>query len=228
MPITNSFGVTEDDILRIFAALDASPDTQVGGRPPNLAATNLAQFRANPEGYEVPGLAALSSALGLSPFTPLPGIGGSPAPPRAPVSGTAPSGQQGSAPAPSAPSGGGPSTQGNPFLGFLEEEPKTAYFSYGNQFGGAPRSQRREKFFQNQFTDIYNQYLGRLGSQVRAGQAPEQKWNDYLGGFDFNKWYQEQVPFEERNPQQGRFVPETKWRVGPRYQGNNQQGVFGG
>mgnify|MGYP001597426970 CR=1 FL=1 len=119
-------------------------------------------------------------------------------------------------------------SQGNPFLGFLEEEPKTAYFSYANQFGGAPRSQRREKFFQNQFSDIYNQYLGRLGGQVRGGETPGLKWNDYLGGFDFNKWYQEQVPYEERNPQQGRFVPETKWRVGPRYQGNSQQGVFGG
>lgn len=106
-------------------------------------------------------------------------------------------------------------TMQNPWAGFLEAEPKTAYFSYGDRFGGPTGSQRQRNFFQNQFSEIYNQYLGRLGAQVRAGQVPTEQWNDYLGGFDFNNWYQNQTTAQERNPRQNQLVPQTTWMVNP-------------
>lgn len=106
-------------------------------------------------------------------------------------------------------------TMQNPWAGFLEEEPKTGYFSYGDRFAGPSGSQRQGNFFQNQFNNIYDLYLGRLGTQIRQGLAPTEKWNDFLGGFDFNKWYRDQTTAQERNPQQNQLVPETTWRVNP-------------
>ena len=57
----------------------------------------------------------------------------------------------------------------NPFLEYLEGEPKAAYYSYGDRFGGG---RRQQNFYQNSFADLYNQYLGTLGTQVRQGLAP--------------------------------------------------------
>jgi len=102
-------------------------------------------------------------------------------------------------------------TSFNPWLGFLEEEPKAAYFSYGDQFGGPRGSQRQRGFFQNQFSDIYNKYLGSLGVQARQGAAPTGSFNDYLGGFDFNDWYRQSVPYESRNQGFSSFAPPTRW-----------------
>ena len=65
-------------------------------------------------------------------------------------------------------------TTQNPWLEFLEEDDagrKAAYFSRGNQFAGSG-GKRQQSFYQNSFTDIYNQYLGTLGTQVRGGLMP--------------------------------------------------------
>ena len=107
-------------------------------------------------------------------------------------------------------------TTPNPWLDFLEEDDtgrKAGYFSYGGQFGGPGRSQKQANFFQNSFTDIYNQYLGTLGQQARQGLMPTGTLNNYLGGFDFNKYYREQVPYETRNAGQSAFVPQVQWDV---------------
>ena len=105
-------------------------------------------------------------------------------------------------------------TTQNPWLEFLEQEPgtKAAYYSYGNQFagrGGKPQ----QKFYQNSFIDLYNQYVGTLGTQVRGGLMPTGSWNDYLGGFNFNDWYKQQTTAEQRNPQAGGLVPQARWDV---------------
>ena len=107
-------------------------------------------------------------------------------------------------------------TTQNPWLQFLESDDpgrKAAYFSYGDQWGGSPRSRRQGNFFQNSFTELYHQYLGTLGKQVRAGLEPTGAWNDYLGGFNFNDYYRQQTTSEQRNPQAGGFVPQARWDV---------------
>ena len=60
MAMTNSQGVTEQDILRIFGALEGQP-----GHPANIAQIHLAQFRNNPEGYEAAGLNDIARLYGL-------------------------------------------------------------------------------------------------------------------------------------------------------------------
>ena len=109
-------------------------------------------------------------------------------------------------------------TQQNPWSGFkdsLEDPPGTraAYFSYGDKFGGSRKSPRQESFFDDQFSALYDKYLGTLGLQVRQGQMPTNQWRDYLSEFDFDKYYQQNQSFEQRNPQQRSFVPNTMWNV---------------
>lgn len=102
----------------------------------------------------------------------------------------------------------------NPFLEYLEGEPKAAYFSYSDQFGGQPHSRRQERFYQDSFTELYNRYLGTLGKQIRAGLMPTDTFSgDYLGGFNFNDYYRQQVPYGERNQGRNNFAPSVRWDV---------------
>jgi len=108
----------------------------------------------------------------------------------------------------------------NPYLDFLEGDEtgrKAAYFSYGDRFGGAKDSQRQRSFFQDQFSEIYDRYLGSLGLQVRQGKLPTGGFNDYMGGFDFEDWYRKSQPYEQRNQGFSSFVPRTKF-VNPYYE----------
>lgn len=102
----------------------------------------------------------------------------------------------------------------NPWLAFLEGEPKAAYFSFGDRFG-RPGS-RQQRFLQGQFPEVYNQYLGELGKQARAGIEPTGTFTNYLGGtpggFDFDAWYRQQVPYQQRNVSFNELVPQTSWR----------------
>lgn len=104
-------------------------------------------------------------------------------------------------------------TMQNPWAGFLEEEPRAGYFSFQDRFGGPGRSQRQQNYYTNSFTDMYNQYLGRLGQQVRGGQAPTEQWQDYLGGMDFDEYYRRNVPYETRTQGRNAFAPRTRWMV---------------
>jgi len=105
-------------------------------------------------------------------------------------------------------------TTPNPFLDYLEADEtgrRAAYFSYGDRFGGTRDSQRQRGFSQNQFSDVYSQYLGQLGRQARAGVMPSGTFNDYLGGFDFDQWYRQSVPYEQRNQGVSSLAPQTKF-----------------
>ena len=100
----------------------------------------------------------------------------------------------------------------DPFAGFrdefLEQEPEIAYYSHAPRFGQAP-SQRR--FYEDSFSRIYNQYLGRLGQQVMGGQTPDLHFKDYLGNFNFNDYFQSQPPsFRGEGSTQG-LAPRSRW-----------------
>ena len=108
-------------------------------------------------------------------------------------------------------------TTQNPWADFLDyDEPgrKAAYFARRDQFGGGQRSQRQSRFYQDSFSQLYNNYLGNLGRQVTGGGAPTDSWaKDYLGGFNFDDYYRQNVPYEERNAGQNAFTPQAVWRV---------------
>ena len=97
----------------------------------------------------------------------------------------------------------------NPFAGFLggsdwssillEAQPRAAYYSSptGQAFGS--RSPRQQRYFQQSFQDVENQWLGVYGAGERAGvPAP-----------GFAEWMEQQDPWTSRYtslPQQMRGV----------------------
>ena len=102
--------------------------------------------------------------------------------------------------------------QNNPWLPFLEEDEtgrKAAYHSYRPQWGGQPQ----RGYYENQFSSLYDQYLGRLGAQVRGGAEPEGQFNDFLGEYDWAGGYQRDVPYETRSRGQEGLTPRTRWML---------------
>lgn len=53
----------------------------------------------------------------------------------------------------------------NPFLDYLEDRPEAGYFSFQDQW----KTPNQKKYFQSQFSNIQNQYMGQLGQWVKAG-----------------------------------------------------------
>lgn len=96
---------------------------------------------------------------------------------------------------------------GTSFLDFLEEEPRTAFFSFQDQFGKAPAQQR---YFQGQFQNIQNEFLGQLGQQIRGGGLPTLRFADFLSQFPFTQRYAQLSPFQ-RGERSAIFNPRTRF-----------------
>lgn len=93
------------------------------------------------------------------------------------------------------------------FLDFLEQNPRMAFSAIAPTSTGSPASQR---FFQNSFQRIHDQFLGNLGQQILGGQTPTGRFSDFLQGFDFNNFAASQSPFM-RGVQNQRFAPSTRF-----------------
>ena len=98
----------------------------------------------------------------------------------------------------------------NPFLAFLDDEPEAAFFSRQKQFGRAPQ---QRQFFEGQFSNIYNQYLGELGEQARTGVLPSGTFNEFLGNIDFDQRFARLTPQQrgETGGRQSQFAPPTRF-----------------
>ena len=83
----------------------------------------------------------------------------------------------------------------------LSAMPEASHFSFQDQFGQAP-TQRR--FFQGQFQNIFNQFLGGLGKQIRQGEAPTNTFEDFMGNYNFG---QQSV----RGATTSRFAPSARF-----------------
>jgi len=93
---------------------------------------------------------------------------------------------------------------------FLESNPTAAYYSspVGTTFGS--KSSNRQKFFRDSFQDIYNQYLGQLGSKAREGEISSQRFTDYLEQDPFTERYSGISPTQKGVYSQ-RFSPSTRF-----------------
>ena len=99
-------------------------------------------------------------------------------------------------------------------IGFMDEElrtlagsPEAAYFSFQNEFGQAP-TQRR--FFQGQFKNIFNEFLGGLGQQFRQGEIPTNTFSDFLGNYNFGQQFGQIAP-SVRGATTSRFAPSARF-----------------
>ena len=95
----------------------------------------------------------------------------------------------------------------NPFDEFLEATPQAAYYSYSDEWGGGGKKQ--SQYYQNQFQNVYNQYLGSLGGMLRQGVMPqaENTFASYLGNYD---WNQESLGQYQRGDFTSQFNPRTR------------------
>lgn len=89
----------------------------------------------------------------------------------------------------------------------LAHEPRSAFFSFQDQFGS--KSPRQKRYYQGQFSNIYNQYLGMQGAQLRAGQAPQQSFTGMLENFPFTSRFGS-LPPAARGEFPSRFAPATR------------------
>lgn len=97
----------------------------------------------------------------------------------------------------------------NPFAGFLEDAPEGFRANFFSRLGtrGTPM---RSRFFQNEFQNIQNQFLGALGAQIRGGQQPTLTGEQFLNQFDFNRAFLGAPP-AMRGQFGSRFAPRTRF-----------------
>ena len=57
---------------------------------------------------------------------------------------------------------------------------------FGRPFGTSPASRR---YFQGQFQNVYNEFLGQQGRALQGGQIPSQTFSQFLDQFPFTQRY---------------------------------------
>ena len=95
----------------------------------------------------------------------------------------------------------------NPFLDLLEENPRFAFFSHLNE-QGFNRPKRRS--IADMFGEVQAEFQGQLGSQIRQGQEPTLRWNNFLENYDWDQLYFSQPPSQRGNQGFGRFSPRVR------------------
>ena len=107
--------------------------------------------------------------------------------------------------------------QANPYMEMLGEAPQAAYYSYQDDWA----TPNQQQYYQNQFQNIYNQYLGSLGKSLRAGatgaeggpsslqEAISPTFMDYLGNYDWTQRYSS-LPAPMRGDFTSQFNPRTR------------------
>jgi len=103
------------------------------------------------------------------------------------------------------------------WFGLFEDQPRAAYEAMVNPFA---KSRSQKRYYQDQFTDIHNQFLGDLGRQITSGQAPTLRFAEWLQGQPmanqqgFNQGYLTQTPRQRQGwggGDMGAFNPVTRF-----------------
>ena len=90
---------------------------------------------------------------------------------------------------------------------FLEEEPRSAFFSATQPF---QTSNRMRRFLQEQFQPVWNEFLGAMGRQARLGQVPDLRFADFTQGTNFPQQFQQQ-PRWQRGESAQFFNPRMRF-----------------
>ena len=108
----------------------------------------------------------------------------------------------------------------NPFGDFysdmLEMDPQMAYLGKltNQDFGGInPVQQKRARdYFSNQYSNIYNEYLGQKGREYEQKTDPSKMttFSDFLSNVPFTSRYSEITPYQ-RGMSTQRFAPSTRY-----------------
>ena len=78
---------------------------------------------------------------------------------------------------------------------------------FGNPYGTSPASRR---YFQGQFQNIYNDFLGNQGRALQGGQLPSQTFSQFLEQYPFTQRYAA-LPPELSGRALGSFAPRVQY-----------------
>tara|TARA_R100000306_G_scaffold37350_1_gene37514 strand:- start:172 stop:486 length:315 start_codon:yes stop_codon:yes gene_type:complete len=78
---------------------------------------------------------------------------------------------------------------------------------FGNPYGTSPASRR---YFQGQFQNIYNDFLGAQGRALQGGQLPSQTFTQFLKQYPFTQRYAA-LPPELAGRTLGSFAPRVQY-----------------
>ena len=78
---------------------------------------------------------------------------------------------------------------------------------FGNPYGTSPASRR---YFQGQFQNIYNDFLGQQGRALQGGQLPSQTFTQILQQYPFTQRYAA-LPPELTGRTLGSFAPRVQY-----------------
>jgi len=90
---------------------------------------------------------------------------------------------------------------------WLAAEPTAAYGAWNQQLGGTPAMNR---YYKNNYGNMYQNYMGALGTQAQQGTMPTQSFGQYLQGYDAQKNYQN-LPSYQRGYSPRTFSPSRRW-----------------
>ena len=93
------------------------------------------------------------------------------------------------------------------FAGFLEEEPRAAFFGTLGQKGmldSPSRRKRAEDIYSGAMTEFY----GKLGEQILGGGEPTMTFTDFLQDFPFTNRF---AQLGRQYSQQSRYRPSTRF-----------------
>ena len=96
--------------------------------------------------------------------------------------------------------------------GFLEDKPNLLYLGSLELAGRNRTSNAFKEYFRGQTGNIYNQYLGKLGSRALMGAVPKQSFTDYLVDYPWLKKFQALSP-AQRGEQPARFAPRLRYNL---------------
>ena len=96
----------------------------------------------------------------------------------------------------------------------LEAEPQSAFMGEvaSQPFRGtAPMKQRAQNYWQNQFSNVYSQYMGQRAQEMRQRKDPSEwtTFTDYVSDFPFTQRYSQLSPYQ-RGVTTSRFAPSTR------------------
>ena len=87
------------------------------------------------------------------------------------------------------------------------DEAKRQEDMFGSPFGTSPAAKR---YFQGQFQNVYNEYLGQQGRALQGGQIPAQTFSQFLDQFPFTQRYSALPPEMSGRGISG-FAPKVKF-----------------
>ena len=107
-------------------------------------------------------------------------------------------------------------TQTNPFLAFIEGQPRQAFFGLSDPATGAFRPGAppdETEFTRASFADIFNDFQGFLGRQAQAGVAPTGNFTDFIRqNVNFGERFRERPGgVAERQASRAQFAPRTRF-----------------